>query len=452
MGNLFEKPNYELNQKLSLQDIKFENKEARVDRVFVHGHKNTNNSIIQSSVNLMFKSNSFNNIIKNAAIVHKNLMSMNCFESVNINIDVNNGSNSTPNGYKVTFNIQELKFADGILHSIARDNEGLVNLGFKINNITGHANHFKIETSLGNYGTQKYDACISKHIPGSISTCTSIHTFKKKSFWNNVHGVYKEWGILFDLMFLTFHKSQFSQNLQYEGVIRDVNMLSKNSPFQLREESGLSIKSSIKHITTIDTRDNKILANEGIFFQMVMEIAGFGGDVRFLRNHFISQFYTKISKDVVFQGSFGAGILTDLGRFKKINVMDRFYLGGPLTLRGFQSRGIGDLNKNMIASVTSYWISALHIYVKPCFGNNRINETFRLQLFCNAGNISFFDKDTKTCFGLMFKDFRLSTGVGLVARVGNSIRFEFNLCTPFQYKIGDKIVHGFQFGVGANFI
>lgn len=56
-----------------------------------------------------------------------------------------------------------------MLHSIARDNEGLVNLGFKFNNITGHANHFKLETSLGNGGTQKYDACISKHIPGSIS-------------------------------------------------------------------------------------------------------------------------------------------------------------------------------------------------------------------------------------------------------------------------------------------
>lgn len=76
-------------------------------------------------------------------------------------------------------------------------------------------------------------------------------------------------------------------------------MLSKNSPFRLREESGFSVKSSIKHITTIDTRDSKVLANEGVFFQMVMEIAGFGGDVKFLRNHFNSQFYSKISRDVV---------------------------------------------------------------------------------------------------------------------------------------------------------
>lgn len=28
-------------------------------------------------------------------------MSLNCFENVNIHIDVSSGSNSTPNGYKV---------------------------------------------------------------------------------------------------------------------------------------------------------------------------------------------------------------------------------------------------------------------------------------------------------------------------------------------------------------
>jgi len=66
--------------------------------------------------------------------------------------------------------VQELKLASSILHSIARDNEGFVKLGFKLNNITGHANHFKIESSLGNNGTQKYDACVFKYIPGSISS------------------------------------------------------------------------------------------------------------------------------------------------------------------------------------------------------------------------------------------------------------------------------------------
>jgi len=97
---------------------------------------------------------------------------------------------------------------------------------------------------------------------------------------------------------LTF-QSHFSQNLQYVGVVRDISMLSKNSPFRLREESGFSVKSSVKHITTIDTRDSKVLPNDGVFFQTVIEIAGLGGDVKFLRHYFTSQFYSRISKDVV---------------------------------------------------------------------------------------------------------------------------------------------------------
>jgi hypothetical protein len=40
-------------------------------------------------------------MIKNAEIVRKNLMSLNCFENISVNIDVSSGSNSTPNGYKV---------------------------------------------------------------------------------------------------------------------------------------------------------------------------------------------------------------------------------------------------------------------------------------------------------------------------------------------------------------
>lgn len=67
-------------------------------------------------------------------------------------------------------------------------------------------------------------------------------------------------------------------------------------------------------------------------------------------------------------------------------------------------------------------------------------------------HVCVLGKDSKNSFGTPFKDFRLSAGIGIVARVGNSIRFEFNLCTPVQYTTGDKIVDGFQFGVGANFV
>ncbi|XP_050438725.1 sorting and assembly machinery component 50 homolog isoform X2 [Adelges cooleyi] len=402
----------------------------------------------------MFTSKSFGTILANAEIVRKNLMSLKCFEHVNVDIDVSDASNSTPYGYKVTFKTRELKLLSGVHHVETSDNEGFVKIGFQLNNLTGHADHFKLETSLGNNGTRNYNGCVFKYVPGKITSCISGNMFKKISHWNTVHGIFNEWGTLFDICFLASFKNHFSQNLQYEAVIRDINMLSKESPFRLREESGLSIKSSIKHITTLDTRDSKVLPSEGVFCQMVMEVAGFGGDVSFLRNHFITQFFSKISRDVVFQGSFGGGFLTDLGTYKKPNIMDKFFLGGPMTLRGFQSRGVGSLNDDAVAGAMSYWIMAAHIYVKPMFGmeSNRINEALRLHLFCNAGNISFLGNNTKNSVNNIFKNFRLSSGVGLVARLGNSIRFEFNLCTPLQYMTGDRIVDGFQFGVGAYFV
>ncbi|XP_050530646.1 sorting and assembly machinery component 50 homolog A-like isoform X2 [Daktulosphaira vitifoliae] len=381
-------------------------------------------------------------------------MNLRCFENVTIDIDVSEGPKSTLNGYKVTFRTQELKLLSGIHHVETSDNEGLVKFGFILNNLTGHAEHFKLETSLGNSGTQSFNGCVFKFVPGNITSCISGQVYKKISHWNSVHGIFNEWGTLFDVCFLAPVKNHFSQNLQYEAIIRDINMLSKESPFKLREESGLSLKSSIKHLTTLDTRDSKVLPNNGVFCQMVMEVAGFGGDISFLRNYFIGQFFSKITNDVVFQGSFGGGFMTDLGTFKKPNLMDKFFLGGPMTLRGFQSRGIGSLSNNSIAGVTSYWVSAIHIYIKPLLGmeNSRINDVFRLHLFCNAGNISFIGNDAKSSMSNLFKEFRLAAGVGIVARIGNSARFEFNFCNPLQYIKGDRTVNGFQFGVGVHFI
>lgn len=41
------------------------------------------------------------------------------------------------------------------------------------------------------------------------------------------------------------------------------------------------------------------------------------------------------------QGTFAAGLLSGLTNDMKITMSDKFYLGGPLSIRGFQMRGIG---------------------------------------------------------------------------------------------------------------
>lgn len=43
----------------------------------------------------------------------------------------------------------------------------------------------------------------------------------------------------------------------------------------------------------------------------------------------------------MFQTSLSGGILNSLGNDWRVSMADMYYLGGPLSLRGFQMRGVG---------------------------------------------------------------------------------------------------------------
>lgn len=73
-----------------------------------------------------------------------------------------------------------------------------------------------------------------------------------------------------------------THTFSYEGSWRQL-ISSLDSTFQIREQSGHSLKSSIKYTNLIDRRDNKILPNEGGYLKTSAELAGLGGDVRFFK-------------------------------------------------------------------------------------------------------------------------------------------------------------------------
>ncbi len=48
-------------------------------------------------------------------------------------------------------------------------------------------------------------------------------------------------------------------------------------------EASHSFKSSLKHTYTVDTRDDNRMPTEGLLFRCTNELAGLGGDVKFLK-------------------------------------------------------------------------------------------------------------------------------------------------------------------------
>lgn len=73
--------------------------------------------------------------------------------------------------------------------------------------------------------------------------------------------------------------------IAYEAVIRHVASLTPTASISIREAAGTSVKSSLSHTLTYDTRDDRIAATRGVFGRLFHELAGLrlGGDAHFYR-------------------------------------------------------------------------------------------------------------------------------------------------------------------------
>lgn len=154
---------------------------------------------------------------------------------------------------------------------------------------------------------------------------------------------------------------QVQHNFQWDGQFRDLGVLTRGSAFEIRENSGATMKSALKHVLSVDLRDEKIFPTCGTLFQLSTEFAGVGGDVGFFKNDFYIQGNYGFCDGIVVQGTLSGGILKSISNDMSIGLSDMFYLGGPLTLRGFHMRGVGPhADGNALGSDVSVLLTVIY--------------------------------------------------------------------------------------------
>jgi len=72
--------------------------------------------------------------------------------------------------------------------------------------------------------------------------------------------------------------------MQWEGAWRQLSATSRATSFAVRSQSGHSFKSSLRHILTIDHRDDRIYPSSGVLLKLAQEFAGLGGDVAYVKH------------------------------------------------------------------------------------------------------------------------------------------------------------------------
>jgi outer membrane protein insertion porin family len=100
------------------------------------------------------------------------------------------------------------------------------------------------------------------------------------------------------------------------------------------------VLSSVIWSVARDKRNNRMEPTNGSYQNAAFETAGLGGNKKFLKFTASNSFYRPIVGDLVFRNKIEYGHITMMGS-KRIPPAEKFYLGGPNNLKGFDDFSIG---------------------------------------------------------------------------------------------------------------
>ncbi|MCG8440531.1 MAG: outer membrane protein assembly factor BamA, partial [Caulobacterales bacterium] len=113
-------------------------------------------------------------------------------------------------------------------------------------------------------------------------------------------------------------------------------------------QEGSRLSSVLGYTIRWDRRNDPIEPTRGFDLALSQDLAGFGGDVRFLRTEVTGATYRGIARDIVASLALDAGYVAEWGG-EEIRINDRFFKGGG-SFRGFETAGIGPRVVNQVQS------------------------------------------------------------------------------------------------------
>ncbi|HTO13299.1 MAG TPA: outer membrane protein assembly factor BamA [Candidatus Binatia bacterium] len=214
----------------------------------------------------------------------------------------------------------------------------------------------------------------------------------------------------------------------------------------LQEQEGTRLTSAILLGLTRDSRDNFQAPSRGGLTTLTLDFAGLGGDTKFVKVVGSTSYFKTIWLGHVLSGrleaGYGWGWAEDgLTGKSELPVFERFYLGGPNTVRSFKPRKISPIDSfGQRTGGNGYDLANLE-YVVP------LPYDFRLAAFTDMGNVYGFGTD----FDLTDQRYAIGGGVRWRSPFG-PIRVDYGINPDRRTVNGKKDDFGaVQFSVGSPF-
>jgi outer membrane protein insertion porin family len=210
----------------------------------------------------------------------------------------------------------------------------------------------------------------------------------------------------------------------------------------LADEEGSRITSAITLGVTRDSRDNIQSPNKGGFTVLTLDFAGLGGDSRFVKMVGTTTYFKPIWFGHILSGRAEAGYgfawsEDGLTGNKELPVFERFYLGGPNSIRSFKARKVSPVDDAGVRIGGTSEVLGNVEYLVPLPFN------FRVAAFFDIGNVYGFNTkfdltDLREAAGAgvrwqsPFGPIRVDYGINLDRRKGEDFgAIQFSVGSPF---------------------
>ncbi len=128
------------------------------------------------------------------------------------------------------------------------------------------------------------------------------------------------------------------QTWRYTLSRNKIDNVDNDASLAIQQQEGTTLESVIGQELIYDRRDSRFDPMEGYYIRFRNDIAGLGGDVRYIRPRLGAGYYLPLGDELVL------GVVGEIGHVhglgEDVRITDAFIVGGS-TLRGFETAGIG---------------------------------------------------------------------------------------------------------------
>uniref|UniRef100_A0A7S0WW56 Bacterial surface antigen (D15) domain-containing protein n=1 Tax=Pyramimonas obovata TaxID=1411642 RepID=A0A7S0WW56_9CHLO len=447
-------------------------KPLRVTGLRIDGNLRTRDWVVEREFTAVLESQTLDELKDRLLEASGRLKDLDIFSYIDIECDA--GPPGIPGSTELVVTLKEKQTTALSAGTFVQGGEGSVEATIKFRNLCGTADTYEIQVEKGSQQSSTYTISAVQPRLGGSDAEVEARVFKSE-ISHQKHSSYKE-----DFQGFSSHFRSGNHELCYELAMRQISPTLPRASKMIEKHRGPQLKSSLKHTFLFDNRDSVYRPTAGVALRMQTEVAGLGSPtanlLRFVRQELNAHVVIPLNYGLGITLAGSAGVVVPWGEgwsTQVTSISDRFFIGGPSSLRGFRTRGVGpsdarrqgkDADSKTAASSTKKPKKEIK---RDYLGGDLkwtgfAALTWRLpnkylqaldaqgQLFVDAGNVVALSglgvDGMRKAANNVFNDFRVTTGVGITfpTRVG---RIELNFCNVRQFREHDRVKQGFQFGI-----